>query len=351
MKIIVEDKIPYIQDAIKAISSDVVYLSAAEFCQETICDADVLIVRTRVKCNEFLLRNTRVKFIATATIGFDHIDIDYCKKMGICWTNAPGCNSASVCQYIHSTLVLIKQKYQFNLSNLTLGIIGVGHVGSKVEALARNLNMHVLLNDPIRRDSCVDFVHTELSEICQKADIISFHVPLTDGGPYPTYHLLDLDFLSLIKDKNPIIINTSRGEVIDSSALKVGLKDGIIKQAVLDVWENEPNIDLEILKEVLIATPHIAGYSADGKTLATQMSLQAVSDYFKLGLVIHIDSPLPIENSNLELTAKCYDEAVLLAYNPEVDSNALKADPINFEFLRSNYYIRRELSAYRLVIQ
>ncbi len=351
MKIIVEDKIPYIHEAIKAISSDVVYLPASDFTNESIRHADVLIVRTRVKCDKALLEGTRVKFIATATIGYDHIDTSYCERMGITWANAPGCNSGSVCQYLHSALVLLKLHYKFSYSNLTLGIIGVGHVGSKIEALAQKLNMQILLNDPIRRDESIDFKHTDLDIICQEADIITFHVPLTHGGKYPTYHLVDSTFFELLNKKIPILINTSRGEVIDTLSIKEALREGKIETAVLDVWENEPSIDTELLADVFLGTPHIAGYSADGKSLASQMALQSIVDFYGLPLEIRIEAPLPADNNELFITASSFDEAVIMAYDPHIDSESLKNNVSKFEYLRSHYGIRRELSAYRVLIK
>lgn len=344
MKIVVENKIPYISDTISRISSDVTFLAAEEFTPNSIKDAEVLIIRTRVKCNEQLLKGTSVKFIATATIGYDHIDTAYCKNHDIVWKNAPGCNANSVCQYVESCLYLYAKTYLKELQNLTIGIIGVGHVGSKVASLAEKLGMKTLLNDPLKELAEDEFTSIDIKEICEKADIITFHTPLVKDGDYPTYHLGDYNFFKSLQ-KRPLIINTSRGEVLDTREVKKALKNNLIEQAILDVWEKEPNIDLELLEKVFIGTPHIAGYSADGKALASQMAVQAVADFYNIPVSIVIAPPVEICKSYV-ISAKSYPEAVLVAYNPILDSNNLKSSPIRFEWFRSHYPIRRELATF-----
>ena len=342
MKIIVDNKIPYIQEEIKKITSDVVYLASDEFTASAVKEADVLVIRTRVKCNKDLLEGSSVKFIATATIGFDHIDVAYCKSRGITWVNAPGCNANSVCQYLESALLLIKDRFWNQLEGLNLGVIGVGHVGSKVADMAKNRGLNVLMNDPYRKIEDVKFGHTDLRTIQEQADIITFHVPLTHQGLYPTYHLADLDFMAHLVRK-PILINTARGGVVNNADLLDALHQGFIKQAILDVWENEPQINTQLLEKVMIGTPHIAGYSADGKAKASEMALQAIADYFQLGLTISITPPSPLQAT---LKAKNDKDAFLQMYNPEYDSALLKASPHDFEFFRGNYRVRRESKAF-----
>lgn len=346
MKIVVDNKIPYIHEAIQSISDDVQYLAASEFTPEAVKYADVLIIRTRTKCTAELLEGSNVKFIATATIGFDHIDVDYCAKKGIVWKNAPGCNANSVRQYIQSVLILLKLNFLGTLKGKTLGIIGVGHVGSKIEELGKYYGMHVLLNDPIRALNEPHFKHTSLDEIAEKADIISFHVPLIKDGNYPTLHLANTAFIDKFKRK-PILINTSRGEVVDTEGLKKGLYLGKISEAVIDVWENEPLIDKELLQSVFLGTSHIAGYSADGKAKATEMSLQSISDFYKLGLTLKIVPPA-LENS--VIIADNEDTAFLQIYDPRIDSKILKEDRTKFEYNRSHYGLRRESLAYDIRI-
>lgn len=346
MKIVVENKIPYLTEAVLQISDDVTFLAAEEFTADSIKDADVLIIRTRVKCNEQLLKDTSVRFIATATIGYDHIDTAYCKKHNIVWKNAPGCNANSVCQYVESCLYLYSKIYSKNLNNLTLGIIGVGHVGSKVASLAKKMGMNVMLNDPLRSLTEKDFTSIDIKTICENADIITFHTPLVKDGDYPTYHLGNYNFFKSLQ-KRPLIINTSRGEVLITSAIKSALRDNLIEQAILDVWENEPNIDLNLLNEVFIGTPHIAGYSADGKALASQMAVQAVADFYNIPISIVITPPIEIGKSYV-ISARSYPEAVLAVYNPILDSNELKSVPSRFEWFRSHYPIRRELATFAI---
>ncbi|MEG1839165.1 MAG: NAD(P)-dependent oxidoreductase, partial [Bacteroidaceae bacterium] len=273
MKVVIDDKIPYIKEAIEKIADKVVYLPGTKFTPEVVKDADALIVRTRTHCNQQLLAGSSVKFIATATIGYDHIDTEYCRKAGIQWTNAPGCNSSSVAQYIHSTLLLLRNEKGITLEKACIGIVGVGNVGSKVKAVAESLGMRVLLNDPPRADESKD-TFCDLATIAQECDIITFHTPLNREGKYKTFHLADEKFFNSL-GKQAVIINTSRGEVVETFALLQALNENKIKEAVIDVWENEPDINLSLLNSVFLGTPHIAGYSADGKANATRMSLES----------------------------------------------------------------------------
>ena len=268
MKIIIDDKIPYIKEAAEKIADEVIYAPGKDFTRELIQDADALIIRTRTHCNRELLEGSKVKFIATATIGFDHIDTEYCKQAGIEWANAPGCNSASVAQYIQSSLLVWKSLQNKKLDELTIGIIGVGNVGSKVAKAAQDFGMRVLLNDLPREEKEGGTTFTPLERIAKECDIITFHVPLYKEGKYKTFHLADEKFFRSLQRK-PVIINTSRGEVIETNALLEAIDNGTISDAVIDVWEHEPEINRELLDKVLIGTPHIAGYSADGKANAT----------------------------------------------------------------------------------
>ena len=251
MKIVIDNKIPYIREAVTRIASEVVYAEGIDFTPEMVKDADVLIVRTRTRCNRFLLEGSSVKFIATATIGFDHIDTEYCREAGISWSNAPGCNAASVAQYIESVLTLLKMARLEDLSQYTLGIVGVGNVGKKVAELGTQLGMKVLLNDPPRADEEGSEGFVSLQEIAEQSDIITFHTPLIRGGKYNTFHLAAEEFFGMLK-KQPVIINSGRGEVIKTEILKAAMDRHLVSEVILDVWENEPNIDLELLGRVVI---------------------------------------------------------------------------------------------------
>src|SRR5450759_3222012 len=282
IKIVADDKIPFLKGALEPYS-EVVYLSGKEFSRDILKKADALLIRTRTKCTESLLKGTNVRFIGTATIGFDHIDTQYCEKHKIAWTNAPGCNSSSVQQYIAAALLKISSEYSFNLKDKTLGIIGVGNVGSEVEKFARTIGMNVLLNDPprARTEGKKDF-HS-LKTVLYESDIVTVHVPLNIVGEDFTYHLFDEKSFKKI-NKGALFINSSRGEVTDSYALKKVLGSGKLSGAIIDVWENEPDIDLELLEQAFIATPHIAGYSTDGKANGTAMVVNSLCKYFDIQL-------------------------------------------------------------------
>lgn len=338
MKVIVDNKIPYIKGIIERIADEVVYLPGNAFTPQEMKDADALIVRTRTLCNRDLLEGSRIKFIATATIGFDHIDTAYCQEAGITWTNCPGCNASSVEQYVHSVLLLLKREKNLCLEGATIGVVGVGHVGSKVATMASKLGMRVLLNDPPRADKGEEgFV--DLHTIARECDVITFHTPLNREGVYRTFHLADEAFFNQL-ERSPYIINSSRGEVVETQALLRALEKGQVKEAVIDTWENEPDIDLTLLREAFIATPHIAGYSADGKANATRMSLEALCRFFGIEANFEIVPPsLPEDMAWSEDKETAY----LQLYNPMRDSEWLKAEPEKFEWFRGNYPLRREL--------
>ena len=341
MKILIDKYIPYIQGALDSLA-DVTYLAYNEFTPETVKNADALIVRTRTKCNSALLEGSRVKFIASATIGYDHIDGKFCDENGIKWTNAPGCNALSVAQYVASALCFLSKKNGFDLAGKTIGIVGVGAVGSRIEKLAKSFGMRVLLNDPprARREGNVDFV--TLNEVAAQADIITFHPLLNLEGDDKTYHLADEHFFNLLKNK-PMIINASRGEIVDTRALLSAIKKEQVGDLVLDCWENEPEISRDLLEKCALATPHIAGYSADGKANAAMQSVHSVSRFFNLGLESWKVPEIPAIPC---VSAENSCDFFLKTYDIEKDSENLKHSPYTFEKQRSNYPFRREPKAY-----
>ena len=294
MKIICDDKIPFLKGALEPYAR-VVYLPGQEISAEVVMGADAMIIRTRTICDRALLEGSSVKIVATATIGYDHIDTAWCESRGIVWKNAPGCNSSSVQQYIASVLCVLAERFNLHFKDLTLGVVGVGHVGSKVAEAARALGMKVLLCDPprAREEGPEGFV--DLNEIVSSTDIITLHVPLSHEGLDATWHMFDSERISSLRP-NQILINSSRGSVVDTLALKNALKARRIKAAVLDVWENEPYIDLDLLNLLTIATPHIAGYSADGKANGTAASVQAVAAC--LGTKVVLRSNINAANGN-----------------------------------------------------
>lgn len=351
MKIVADDKIPFLQGALEKYA-EVDYVPGKQINNKILKDADALLIRTRTKCNKTLLGGTNVKFIGTATIGFDHIDIQYCKRNGIVWTNAPGCNSYSVQQFIASALMEVSYQENFNLKDKTLGIVGVGNVGSKVEKFARSIGMNVLLNDPPRsRAEGNDKFHS-LDELLSGSDIVTVHVPLNIVGEDYTYHLFDEQQLLKMK-KGGWFFNSSRGEVNDTAALKKMIHTGKLEGTVIDVWENEPDIDLDLMNMVTFATPHIAGYSTDGKANGTAIVVNKLKRHFNLPDADWFPDNIPEPVSpviTINCTGKSEEqvlrEAVSHTYDIKEDDLKLRHSPSDFEKLRGKYRLRREFIAY-----
>jgi erythronate-4-phosphate dehydrogenase len=353
MRIVADDKIPFLKGVLEPFA-DVDYVPGEKITNEIVKNADALLTRTRTRCNEELLKGSMVRFIGTATIGYDHIDTIYCEDHGIVWKNAPGCNAGSVCQYVASALEYLSRKLSFSLQNRVLGVVGVGNVGNKVVQIAEMLGMQVYLCDPprVRQEGACGFISME--GILRECDIITFHVPLNHEGPDRTMHLVDEDLIRRMKP-GTIIINTSRGEVADGRALKDAIAKKKLAALVLDVWENEPGIDPDLLSKCAIGTPHIAGYSADGKAKGTTMIVRELSNFFDLGLEGW--EPLEIEEpANKLITVECLDrdddailsEAFRATYHIEEDDHRLRLALGDFEKQRGNYPVRREFKAYSL---
>ena len=337
-KIVIDDKIPYIKETISKLTNRAVYIPGNMIGNDDIRDADALIIRTRTHCDAQLLKGSNVKFVATATIGYDHIDTTFMEQAGIKWINCPGCNASSVAQYIDAVLTLIKTEKHIDIQKQTIGIVGCGHVGKKVVEVAKRKGMNILVCDPPRSDAEGEKGFVSMEQIAKEADIITFHVPLTKEGRYPTYHLANETLFDNLS-KRPFIINSSRGAVVDNDALLYAINYNKVKDAVIDTWENEPNINKELLKRVWIGTPHIAGYSADGKTNADNMVISALCEFFSLPMQPAICPP---EIPNADLCPKNEDERTLFFYNPIPESNKLKLEPEKFEWFRNNYPLRRE---------
>lgn len=336
MKIVIDDKIPYVSGAVDRMGQ-AVYLPGAAIGPDDVRDADALIVRTRTRCDRRLLEGSRVQFVATATIGFDHLDTAWLARAGIAWANCPGCNAASVAQYVESSLILLRRAGLLPATGGVVGVVGVGHVGSKVAAAARALGFDVLPCDPPRHEREGGTFYG-LDELAERADVVTFHTPLTFDGPHPTFHLADEAFFARLR-RRPVVMNSGRGEAVDTQALLAALDDGRVRAAVVDTWENEPHIDRRLLDRAFIATPHVAGYSADGKATGTRMALEAVARHFGLPSAFDIRPPrLP---EDLRPAADPLDRKLQL-YNPLDDTRRLKAAPESFEQLRGSYPLRRE---------
>ena len=277
MKIIADTNIPFVEDCFSSIG-DVTTIPGRDITAGIVKDADILLVRSITKVNADLLDGSSVKFVATATIGVDHIDQDYLASRGIGFAYAPGSNANSVAEYVVAALLASGKKHGLMLEGKSIGVVGVGNVGSKVAAKCEALGMEVLLNDPPLQRETGDAKYLPLGDLLG-CDFITMHTPLTHEGIDRTHHLADEKFFNSITNR-AYFINTSRGGVMDTAALKSALGDGRINGAVLDVWENEPNIDNELILKVELSTPHIAGYSYDGKITGMVMIYRSACEHF-----------------------------------------------------------------------
>ena len=332
MRVVVESHIPHIRGLIEPFAT-VDYLQPGEFTHESVRDADALIVRTRTRCNAALLDGSRVRFIGSATIGTDHIDLGYCAHNGITVRNAPGCNAPAVAQWVFAAInAWMQQKSITSPNGLTLGIVGVGHIGSIVARWARQLGFTVLLNDPPRenRDRSFDDIFSPLDELQRRCDIITFHTPITRDGQWPTWHLCDATFLNGLSHCR-LIMNAARGPIADNAALLSWHGD-----IALDCWENEPAISLPLLEKCVVATPHIAGYSREGKLRGTAMILEALNEFYGW------DIPIPTIASPATGAAQETLDGIAASYDILADTARLKATPANFESLRNTYPLRPE---------
>lgn len=328
---VVEHNIPFIEGLLEPHFSRVEYLESEDITPEAVKDADALLVRTRTRCDASLLDGSRVQFIATATIGLDHIDQAYCAAHGIEAVNAPGCNAPAVAQYVMASILHLINR---PVSQYTIGIVGVGHVGSIVERWARQLGMRVLVNDPPRQQAEAGGSEkwSTLEQIAAEADIITFHPTLNPTSR----HIVNAPFLSSLR-RAPIIINAARGPIVDTPALVEAIDAGLVHHAVIDTWEGEPALDPELLRRAMIATPHIAGYSLQGKIRATLMALDSLSRHFGLPRIEMA------ETAPDGAAAKVSAAAIAASYDPFVDTAALKSDPAALERLRNTYPLRQEV--------
>lgn len=303
MRILIDKYIPFLQGVLDNLAQ-VCYIEPEQFTPEAVRDADALIIRTRTQCNRLLLDGSRVQFIATATIGTDHIDLDYCRMRNIRVVSCPGCNAQAVCDYVEEALNEVAAR------QLSIGIVGVGHVGSLVAKMAERRGMRVVLNDPPRG----------MTGDVTGCDVITFHTPLTRNETYPTYHLCDGNFLSRCQP-DALIINAARGGVVDEQALLDSTQ-----RFVIDTWEGEPNISSKVLDRALLASFHIAGYSVQGKRNASQMCMDALSQHFNL--------------PKLNISSECITAGDSRKGWLKRVSDQLKANPAAFEQLRKQYALR-----------
>ena len=324
MQIIIDKGIPFLQGVFPS-EIEVKFLPPEEITSESVRKADALFVRTRTQINKELLHGSQVRFVATATIGFDHIDQDYCREAGIHWVSCPGCNAQAVCDYVEEAIASFNSSPFRGRSggSFTIGIVGYGHVGKLVAQMAERKEYKVLLSDPPLG------IGAPLKEIVPQCDVLTFHTPLTYDGEHPTYHLCNADILRLCKP-NALIINAARGGIIDEQALLSTLNtqhSTLNYKVAIDCWENEPLLNQALLEKVNLASFHIAGYSIEGKMRASEMCLQAFCEFFSL----------PILSINKKLVPLQGDSAP--GWLQRI-SNQLKAAPEHFEQLRKQYKLR-----------
>lgn len=330
-KIVIENHVPFIKGLLEPLAQ-VEYLPAQDITSQAVKDACALFVRTRTHCDAQLLKGSQVQFIGSPTIGTDHIDLDYCADSGIEVANAPGCNAPAVAQWTLASIALWLEKEHLQPAQVTLGVVGVGHVGSIVARWAEQCGIQVLRNDPPRALAEGNEGFANLEELQEQCHIITFHTPLTHDGNFPTWHLCDKHFLDSAHQCR-LVLNAARGAVCDTQALL-----NWHGNLALDCWENEPRINELLLHKAFIATPHIAGYSIEGKMRGTSM----VIDRFNRHFGSHIKATTPLAPASGAASVTLHE--ILNSYNPLTDTARLKDGATHFEALRNNYALRNEFT-------
>jgi erythronate-4-phosphate dehydrogenase len=354
MKIVADANIPFVEKCFSSVG-DVVTMSGRDMTPQAVADADALLVRSITSVNEQLLGGSSVRFVGTATIGFDHVDLDYLHPTGIGFASAPGSNANSAAEYVIAALLDVGQRHGIRLEGKSIGVIGVGNVGGRVAKKCETLGMRVLRNDPPLQRQTGGPMYVPLRALYD-CDFITLHTPLTREGIDKTYHLANESFFSALK-RGVVFINASRGAVVDSEALKAAIVKGRLGPVVLDVWENEPDIDTGLLEAVDLSSPHIAGYSLDGKIGGMIMIYQSLCEYFGLDAKYAAEDFLPApEVPEVEVAAAADNDEAALAqavasvYSIQRDDANLrqivKEPPEKrgafFDALRKNYPVRRE---------
>jgi erythronate-4-phosphate dehydrogenase len=362
LKIVADENIPFVEDCFSSLGQ-VQILSGRAIEQSILKDADVLLVRSITKVDQKLLDGTKVKFTGTATIGDEHIDKTYLESRGIGFASAPGSNANSVVEYLVAALLSLARKKKIKLEGSSIGIIGVGHIGSLLERKVQALGMRAVLNDPPLQRQTSDNKYQPIEELFD-CDFVSLHVPLTYEGEDKTYHMADDNFFDSLKN-GCVFVNTSRGGVVNTVSLKDAMNKGKLGAVILDVWENEPDIDHELLRKVDISTPHIAGYSLDGKVNGMLMIYEAVCKYFELSSDLNIRDFLPdAEKAEVKVGYSDKDEQQVL-HETVQEIYAINRDDFNmreilmvpdqqrgafFDDLRKNYSVRREFQNTKIVL-
>ncbi len=357
MKIIIDENIAFAEEAFSNYGTIELY-NGRKINNEILKDADALIIRSITNVNNELLNNTSVKFVGTATIGTDHVDLEYLRNNGIVFSDAKGCNSNAVAEYVLTGLLAVAKTNKIDLTNKTMGIVGYGNVGKKVVNLAEAIGLKVLVNDPPLERCGYNYKFSSLDEVL-KCDIVSFHVPFNNGGKDNTYHLLNKNNIGLLK-KDVILFNTARGAVVDNSMVVDFSNENPNVKLIFDVWENEPFCNYELVKKADITTAHIAGYSFEGKVIGTEMIYKAFCNCFNLEPVWNY--PLfesIIEEFNYNLDKNLFYNILSITksiYNIYEDTGSFKKileydkneGAKYFDSLRKNYKLRMEFPNYKV---
>ncbi len=343
LRIIVDSAIPYIQGVLEPYA-EIQYVAGNEITPTLCQEADVLVIRTRTRCDESLLSASPVKLIASATIGTDHIDLDYCAAQGIQVVNAPGCNAWAVVQWVVSCMLHLNQRSQYSYQEWLVGIVGVGSIGLRLAETLEHFGVQTLLCDPFREPED-DRFYVPLSRIAQECDLITLHVPHTSEGEYPTHHLFDREFFHKLR-RRPYILNTSRGGVIDDYELLEAKQRKRIRGYCLDVYEDEPDIAPVLLELAAVCTPHIAGYSIEGKLAGTQAVLDAVCQQFNLP---QLRATSPIAEGKEKPYVGGYSMMDMAkGYSCAEEMLPLRKNPQSFERLRNEYTYRHDWRGLRI---
>lgn len=355
MKILVDENMPYAQ-ALFSRLGDVTAVPGRPIPMQALNGADALMVRSVTKVNAELLAGQSVKFVGTATAGTDHVDEAFLRQQGIGFSAAPGCNAIAVVEYVFSALLMLAERDGFALTDRTVGIVGVGNVGSRLNDRLTALGVRTLLCDPPRADSGEQGPFLPLDEVVARADVLTFHTPLLKEGPYATWHCVDEQMLSRLKE-GTILINACRGPVVDNAALLRVLQQQKNISVVLDVWEPEPALSVELLARVDIGTAHIAGYTLEGKARGTTQVFEAWSQFIGQPQQVALSSLLPEpEIATVRLTVPLDEHQlkrlVHLVYDVRRDDALLRQVahlPGEFDRLRKHYQERREWSSLHVV--
>ena len=351
MKILVDENMPYARELFSRLG-DVEAVPGRPVPREALAGADALMVRSVTKVDETLLVGEAVKFVGTATAGTDHVDIPWLEQAGIGFSAAPGCNAIAVVEYVFSSLLMLAERDGFTLTDRTVGIVGVGNVGGRLQARLEALGVRTLLCDPPRADRGDEGDFRSLDALVAEADILTFHTPLFKSGPYTSLHLADESLIQRLKP-GTILINACRGPVVDNAALLRRLEAGQDLSVVLDVWEGEPNLNTALLEHVDIGTPHIAGYTLEGKARGTTQVFEAYSQFIGQAQQVALDTLLPAPEFGRITLHGPLDQPTLkrlvhLVYDVRRDDAPLRkvaGIPGEFDKLRKNYLERREWSS------